>query len=244
MLELIGGAIAAAAAAYGGYGSMAPTSQLYGHAFCGAPGTKLLALTYDDGPNDPHTLELLDLLAKHEVQATFFMIGRYVKERPDIARRVHEAGHAIGNHTYNHPLLILTSGRQLQRELDETSKALIDAVGGHNGLFRPPFGGRRPGTFAAVRAHGMAPVMWSVTCYDWQAKSADAVEQRAVSQIRGGDVILLHDGSHVKMGAFRGYTVEATDRLIRRYKGEGYEFVTVPQMMARAQFSVPKHGLD
>lgn len=244
MLELIGGAIAAAAAAYGGYGSMAPTSQLYGHAFTGVPGTKLLALTYDDGPNDPHTLELLELLAKHEVQATFFMIGRHVAQRPDIARRVREAGHAIGNHTYSHPLLILTSGSRLKRELEDTDKAIIEAAGGHNGLFRPPFGGRRPGTFHVVRSHGMAPVMWSVTCYDWNAKSADTIEQRATSQIRGGEVILLHDGSHVQMGAFRGHTVKATERLIRRYKGEGYEFVTIPQMMKRAQFAVPKHGLD
>jgi peptidoglycan/xylan/chitin deacetylase (PgdA/CDA1 family) len=235
MLGIIGGAItAAAAASYLGYATMGPTSQLYGRSFTGAPGTKLLALTYDDGPNDPHTLHLLDVLAKHEVKATFFMIGRFVAQKPEIARRVREAGHAVGNHTYNHPLLIFTSSSQLQRELEDTDKAIADAIGGHDGLFRPPFGGRRPGTFAAVRKRRMTPVMWSVTCYDWSAQSAEAIEERAQGQIRGGDVILLHDGSHVKMGAFRGHTVEATDRLIRRYKGEGYEFVTIPQMITES----------
>ncbi len=235
MLGIISGAIAAAAgASYLGYSTMGPTSQLYGRAFVGVPGTKLLALTYDDGPNDPHTLHLLEVLARHEVKATFFMIGRFVAQKPEIARRVREAGHAVGSHTYNHPLLIFTSGAQLQSELESTDKALADAIGGYDRLFRPPFGGRRPGTFAAVRARGMTPIMWNVTCYDWNARSADAIEQRARSQIRGGDVILLHDGSHVKMGAFRGHTVEATDRLIRRYKGEGYEFVTIPEMMNRS----------
>jgi peptidoglycan/xylan/chitin deacetylase (PgdA/CDA1 family) len=235
MLGFLGGAItAAAAASYLGYGTMGPMSQLYGRSFTGVPGTKLLALTYDDGPNDPHTLNLLDVLAKHQVKATFFMIGRFVVQKPEIARRVREAGHAVGNHTYNHPLLVVTSSGQLRRELEDTDKAIADAIGGHDGLFRPPFGGRRPGTFAAVRAQGMMPIMWSVTCYDWSAKSADTIEQRATKQIRGGDIILLHDGSHVKMSAFRGHTVEATDRLIRRYKGEGYEFVTVPEMMKRS----------
>jgi peptidoglycan/xylan/chitin deacetylase (PgdA/CDA1 family) len=73
--------------------------------------------------------------------------------------------------------------------------------------------------------------MWTVTCFDWKETTADRVERHAVRQIRGGDVILMHDGGHTKMGADRRHTVEATDRLIRRYKGEGFEFVTVPEMM-------------
>lgn len=223
----------AAAAAYAGYGAMGPSSQLYGRSFLGVPGTKLLALTYDDGPNDPHTLRLLDVLARHQVKATFFLIGRYVAQRPDIVRRIKDGGHAIGNHTYTHPLLIFASSAQLRRELDDTDKAIAGAIGSHDGLFRPPYGGRRPGTFAAVRARGMVPVMWTVTCYDWKARTPDAVEQRAVSGICGGDVILLHDGSHVRMGADRMPTVEASERLIRRCQAEGYEFVSVPEMMRR-----------
>ncbi len=213
---------------------MAPGSELYGRSFRGVPGTQMLALTYDDGPNDPYTLHMLDVLAANGIKATFFLIGRFVAERPDIVRRIRSEGHAIGNHTYSHPLLILSSSGRLHKEIADTDKAIEDAVGSHDGIFRPPFGGRRPGTFAVVRDRGMMPVMWSVTCYDWNAKSADTIEQRAVSAIRGGDVILLHDGSHVKMGAYRGHTVEATQRLIRRYQDKGYEFVTVPEMMKRA----------
>jgi peptidoglycan/xylan/chitin deacetylase (PgdA/CDA1 family) len=95
------GAIAGAVAA--GWHSMSPTSQLFGRTFTGAaPGARALALTFDDGPNDPWTARLLDVLARHEVRATFFMIGRYVREQPAIARAVAAAGHEIGNHTFSH----------------------------------------------------------------------------------------------------------------------------------------------
>src|SRR5437762_9804888 len=98
---------AAAAASAAGYQSMAPTGQWYGRTFTGLQrGSRKLALTYDDGPNDPHTLRLLEVLAKHEVRATFFLIGRYVRQRPDIVRDLVKAGHAVGNHTFTHPNLI------------------------------------------------------------------------------------------------------------------------------------------
>jgi peptidoglycan-N-acetylglucosamine deacetylase len=103
---VIGAGVAAAAVA-AGYQSMAPTGQWYGRTFTGLkPGTKQLALTFDDGPNDPHTLRLLEVLARHNVKATFFLIGRYVKQRPDIARELVRAGHVVGNHTFCHPNLI------------------------------------------------------------------------------------------------------------------------------------------
>src|ERR1019366_705529 len=100
------GTVSIAAAVTAGYQSMAPTGQWYGQTFTGlARGSRQLALTYDDGPNDPHTLRLLEVLAKHGVQATFFLIGRYVQQRPDIAREIVPAGHIVGNHTFTHPLL-------------------------------------------------------------------------------------------------------------------------------------------
>ncbi|MFI5106924.1 MAG: polysaccharide deacetylase family protein, partial [Terriglobales bacterium] len=190
-----------------------------------------LALTFDDGPNDPHTLRLLEVLAEHKVHATFFLIGRYVKQRPDIARAIAQAGHAIGNHTFSHPNLIFASARQTRAELQKCEQALYDAVGQHSRLFRPPFGGRRPGTLPVARGLGLEPVMWNVTGWDWSGKPAEYVEQKVHKQIRGGDVILLHDGSHAEFGADRSQTVLATDRLIARHKAEGYDFATVPEMM-------------
>lgn len=228
ILETVAAAVAA------GYQSMAPTGQWYGRTFTGlARGTKQIALTYDDGPNDPHTLRLLEVLARHEVKATFFLIGHYVRQRPDIAREVAKAGHVIGNHTFTHPLLIFKRDDEIRKELSDCRAALQDAVGEHSNLFRPPFGGRRPATLHIARELGLEPIMWNVTGYDWNAPSAAVIERKVSKQIRGGDVILLHDGGHKQMGADRSQTVQATDHLIKRYKQEGYSFVTIPGMMQR-----------
>ena len=229
-LALTGAAAAAAVAA--GYQSMAPTGQWYGPTFTGlARGTKQLALTYDDGPNDPHTLRLLEVLARHGAHATFFLIGRYVAQRPDIAREIAQAGHVVGNHTFTHPLLTFKSAAEIRQELSDCRAALQDAIGQHSNLFRPPFGGRRPAVLHIARELGLEPVMWNVTGYDWNAPSAEVIERKVVSQIRGGDIILLHDGGHKQMGADRSQPVLATDRLLSRYKAEEYEFLTIPGMM-------------
>jgi len=221
-----------------GYQAMAPTGQWYGSTFTGLPpGSRQIALTYDDGPNDPHTLRLLEVLAKHGVPATFFLIGRYVKQHPDVARDIVQAGHVVGNHTFTHPLLIFKSAREIRKQLSECRAALQDAVGEPSTLFRPPFGGRRPAVLRVARELGLEPVMWNVTGYDWNAPPAAVIERKVTRQIRGGDVILLHDGGHKGMGADRSQTVAATDRLIARYTTEGYEFVTILQMMAKTAVS-------
>jgi len=190
-----------------------------------------LALTYDDGPNDPHTFRLLDVLANHNVRATFFLIGRYVRERPDIVRELVRAGHVIGNHTFTHPLLIFQPASAIKQQLAECTLAINDAVGEHSNLFRPPFGGRRPAVLRIARDLGLEPVMWNVTGYDWNASSAEYIQTKVARRIRGGNVILLHDGGHKQFGADRSRTIAASDKMISKYKSEGYEFVTIPQMM-------------
>lgn len=238
MYRTIVTAAAVVAASAAGYQSMAPTGQWFGHTFTGlGRGSKQLALTFDDGPNDPHTQHLLEVLARHNVHATFFLIGRYAQQRPDIVREIVKAGHVVGNHTFTHPLLIFKSTRELRAQLENCRRAVSDAIGEHSNLFRPPFGGRRPAVLRIIRQMGLEPVMWDVTGYDWNANSVEQIERKVTSQVRGGSVILLHDGGHREFGADRSYTVTATDRLISRYRSEGYEFVTIPQMMRKADFS-------
>lgn len=176
---------------------------------------------------------MLEVLAKHDVLATFFLIGRYVQQRPDIAREVIRSGHILGNHTFTHPLLIFKNDAEIRKELQQCRQSLLDAVGGHSNFFRPPFGGRRPGTLRIARDMGLEPIMWNVTGYDWNAPPAAVIEGKISNRMRGGDVILLHDGGHKQMGADRSQTVLASDHLISRYKAEGYEFVTVPKMMEK-----------
>src|SRR5512146_3591639 len=239
MLSFWLGSAAVATAVTAGWHSMSPRSQLYGRTFIGNKrGSRLLALTYDDGPSEKWTPALLEVLAKHDVRATFFMMGRHVEHQPAIARAVASAGHVIGNHTCTHPNLIFRSAAQLIAQLDECDRMLTEAVGEHSKLFRPPFGGRLPDVLRTARAKDYIPVMWSVTAYDWRPYPPEKIEQIVTRQIRGGDVLLMHDGGHRSPDADRSATVAATDRLISRYKAEGYRFVTVTDMMNSANSTI------
>jgi peptidoglycan/xylan/chitin deacetylase (PgdA/CDA1 family) len=226
---------AAAAASYAGYAAMAPGSQFYGRTLTHGSDPSQMALTYDDGPNDPHTLRLLDVLARHEAKATFFLIGQYVRQRPEIARAIHAAGHEIGNHTYTHPNLIFVSPARLRQELDDCRKALEDAVGKPAPLFRPPFGGRRPDVLKTVRSLDLRPIMWSVTAFDWNAQSSEAIVAKVVRQVdsrrrKQSEIVLLHDGGHLAFGVDRSHTVAATTILLEKYADK--KFVTVSGLSA------------
>jgi peptidoglycan/xylan/chitin deacetylase (PgdA/CDA1 family) len=229
ILPLLAGAVTLVGA---GYNTMAPRSQLYGRTFIGERGrTKRLALTFDDGPNDPHTLVLLDVLARHQVRATFFLIGEFVERRPDIVRAVADAGHEIGNHTYSHPNLIFRRRGDVRQEIERCERALDAVIGAHARLFRPPHGGRTPSVLRTIRQTGFEPVMWSVSGWDWNNDPAEHIANTVHRQVRGGDVVLLHDGGHQRFGTDRSQSVLATDLVLRHYRDQGYEFVTVGEMM-------------
>jgi peptidoglycan-N-acetylglucosamine deacetylase len=200
----------------------------------GAPNPKHLALTYDDGPNDLHTERLLDVLQQYEIKATFFLIGRFVDARRQIARRIVADGHLVGNHTTTHPSLLLLSREGIVRELSECSRIIADVTGVDPRYFRPPFGARRPTVLSAARALGLIPVMWDTTCFDWRATTtADSIEghaRRSIEKERGrGHIILLHDGGHTGLGVDRAQTVIASERLIQHYKAN-YEFRTIDRL--------------
>jgi peptidoglycan-N-acetylglucosamine deacetylase len=190
-----------------------------------------MALTFDDGPNDPHTMRLLDVLARHDAKATFFLIGKYVRPRPEIARAILVAGHEIGNHTDSHPNLIMVSAARLRRELSDCNQALEDALGRKITLFRPPFGGRRPNVLRMARDLGLSPVMWSVTGDDWSARSAAEIVEKVSRQVdsrnkQQGEIVLLHDGGHLAFGTDRTFTVEATRQLLERYSAKRFAGVS------------------
>src|SRR3954462_2337489 len=131
MFAWIAGAAGLAAAGAASYGAIAPESELFGKTLHRLPDPKQLALTYDDGPNDPHTLNLLDVLAKHDVKATFFLIGKHLAAEPDIARRIAAAGHVIANHTFTHPNLAFCKEERIRRELSDCQTLLQETIGEH-----------------------------------------------------------------------------------------------------------------
>jgi peptidoglycan/xylan/chitin deacetylase (PgdA/CDA1 family) len=231
---MIGPVAIAAAAGVAGYtwAAMAPGSQIFGRTIVAGRDPKEFALTFDDGPNDGYTQRLLDVLAAHEVRATFFLIGKYVRQRPELARTIHAAGHRVGNHTMSHPVLLLESPRRVREELAGCNAALEDALGEAVKLMRPPHGARRPDVLRAARELGLIPVLWNAMGYDWRPTTAALVVEHlergiARNQRRGrGSNLLLHDGGHLAMGTDRSHSVEATRIVLERYSPGAVRYVT------------------
>jgi peptidoglycan/xylan/chitin deacetylase (PgdA/CDA1 family) len=215
------------------YAALYPASQLFGKAIVAGSNPNEIALTYDDGPNPAATGRLLDVLARQEVRATFFLIGGFVRQRPDLARAISAAGHLVANHTMTHPWLAWQSAARIREELAGCNLALEDAIGAPVRYFRPPHGARRPYVLRLAGELGLTTVQWNVTCFDWNPHPPEAILAHAVRGVlrnrrRGrGSNVLLHDGGHWGLDAPRLGTVEATDQLITRYKQSGANFVTV-----------------
>ena len=238
----MGGAMAAAAAlAAGGaaYASFYPTSQIFGRVLTAGRDPRQIALTYDDGPNPSATPQLLELLAKRGVKASFFLIGSFAAKEPALARSIASEGHVIGNHTMTHPSLAWQSASRIRQELSDANRALEDVLGLPVRFFRPPFGARRPYVMRVARELGLETVLWNVTGHDWTQVGAEAVVARVQRGLvrnarRGvGSNVLLHDGGHTGPGADRLQTIEATDRIVAR---EGRDrFVTLETLSGSRQ---------
>jgi peptidoglycan/xylan/chitin deacetylase (PgdA/CDA1 family) len=215
------------------YASVWPTSQIFGRTLIAGDDPGQIALTFDDGPNDAATPELLDVLARHGVRATFFSIGNFVRQRPEITRAVVAAGHLLGNHTMSHPKLSMEPAARVRQELADCSAVLEDLTGVAARFFRPPFGARRPAVLRIARELGLVPVTWNVTGYDWNPIGADGILKNldagiARNRRRGcGSNLLLHDGGHRGMSWQRMGTVRAVDRLLTARAGTGTHWVAV-----------------
>jgi peptidoglycan/xylan/chitin deacetylase (PgdA/CDA1 family) len=210
------------------YASVAPTSQLWGRTIAHVPHCKI-ALTYDDGPNDGTTQELLGILADAKVHATFFLIGRYVRQQAALVREIVDAGHTLGNHTDTHANLLWASPACVREELSRCQQAIEDAAGVRAKWFRPPWGMRRPDTLRIAREGGLTPVLWNVTCFDWRGGItaeqvlAHARRQMQRNDARGrGSVVLLHDGGHLALGADRTASLAATRFMLQQYSRESF----------------------
>jgi len=228
--------IAAAAVAAGGtltYAALSAGSQLFGPTLIAGNDPNEAALTFDDGPNDNATDALLDILARHNARATFFLIGQFVRQRPEIVRRVHAAGHLLGNHTQTHPWLHLKPERVIRDELRTCSEAIEDAIGAPVRYFRPPHGARRPAVLHVAAELGMKTVQWNAMGHDWESIGPDRIftnieRARETARRRGvGTNILLHDGHDVSMGSDRGDTLKVTERLLEQFARESIRTVTV-----------------
>jgi peptidoglycan-N-acetylglucosamine deacetylase len=231
------GAIGLAGAAGLGIGGFAyashwPTSQIFGRTLIAPRKPGELALTFDDGPNPAWTPRLLDLLAEHDVHATFFMLGGFARAERELVRRVADAGHLVGNHSWSHPDLSRTQAGKILDELTRTNDLLAQITGTPVRYFRPPYGARRPYVLKLARQLGLIPVTWNAMTSDWSEASADKIAANLMRKIDANERrgyatnIVLHDGGHRGLGADRGPSVSACEQLLKRYGGS-HKFVSI-----------------
>lgn len=185
---------------------------------------KAIALTFDDGPWPGTTTQILDILKENNIKATFFWVGRYLKNSPEIGQQVAAAGHAIGNHTWSHEYLQYNEDGAA-REIDRTSSLIEELTGVQTSMFRPPGGILNNGLAAYAQKKNYAVVMWSADSFDWRTLT-ESLMDNVMRQASSGGIVLMHDG-----GGNRARTVKALPDIIARLRKEGYIFVTVPELL-------------
>lgn len=194
---------------------------------------KIIAFTFDDGPDPLYTERILDILAEHEAKATFFVLGNQAEQYPDILIRQLEEGHEVGNHTYSHPYK--ATSEQLELELKKTDDIIRDITGEYP-LYYRPVGGHLDDDIISTAVHnGLRVILWSLhlDTQDWKRPGVDKITKKVLSGARPGDIVLFHDG-----GGDRTQTVKALEKLIPKLKKEGYQFVTISELIERTGIEV------
>jgi peptidoglycan/xylan/chitin deacetylase (PgdA/CDA1 family) len=229
------GAVALAFGLWFWWACATPTSTFFRPVLVRGPGDrKRITLTFDDGPAEQFTDQILDILREHQVPATFFVCGRSVEKRPEILTRIVAEGHAVGNHTLTHPYLFFKSRRRMSVEIDRTQEIIEKVVGFRPRIFRPPYGSRWFGLVPTLEARGMKLIQWSATGYDWK-KDARGIVESALRELHPGAVILLHDGRETRdpSEVDRTATVQALPELIQGARNQGYEFVALSDFLPK-----------
>lgn len=201
-------------------------SNIYVKAHCkGEVKDRCVTLTFDDGPNAENTSKVLDVLKRHNIRATFFLIGKNIEEHPALASRMVEEGHIVANHTYTHSSKFPLGNRyDVEREIRACSDAIHNATGRRPRLFRPPFGVTTPNIGKAIKDMGVITIGWSIRSYDtMQRPTRESVVEGIIKKLRPGAIILLHDRCD---GA-----EELLEMLIRECTQRGYSFVALDEML-------------
>lgn len=187
---------------------------------------KRIALTFDDGPHPKKTGEILDILDKYDIKATFFVIGQNAEKHPEIVSDEAERGHEIANHSYTHPNLSKIGYEKIKEEIEKTDEIIKKAANITPKLFRPPTGAYSESIVKVAKEYGKTTIIWTVDTLDWANAPKDDIVKNIKSNVQNGSIILFHD--------FTGkdaHTKEALEEIIPYLKEQGYEFVTVSELI-------------
>jgi len=208
--------------------------------WCFPARTNELFLTFDDGPDPEFTPALLSLLTKHEIRAAFFLIGKKARKHPQLVREIVAAGHLVGNHTMHHPRLRWRRRLIVKEEIQSAQEVLEDCAGIPARFFRPPYGALSPAILGTVREMNLRMIMWSLMPGDvWRVDNPSAIVSSIIKYVRGGDIILLHDGHRCGPA-----TISALRETIPVLREKGYRFSVLPDDFSstRSLMSLPNEG--
>jgi len=192
----------------------------------GNPELPEIALTFDDGPSSVYTAQILAILKREGVSATFFVIGSNASHYPELVAQEVQQGHVVGNHTWSHANLKNLSSAAVRNELQGTSSEIYADTGVYPVVFRPPGGNFNSSVQAIAASLGLSTVLWNVDPRDWSRPGSDAIIKTVLNTTHNGSIILLHDG-----GGDRSQTVAALPTIIATLVQRGFQFVTIPQMI-------------
>lgn len=195
----------------------------------GPPKVKKVALTFDDGPDNNYTVKILDVLKKHKVPATFFVIGKRCELYPSVVQRMVKEGHILGSHTWSHPNIIKLSDRKVIEELNAAEKIIKRQAGYVPVLFRSPYGSLDRKKVELISNRGYKIIAWNVDSLDWKGLSPAEVKANILENVREGSIILQHSAGGI--GEDLSGTVKALDDIIRVLKKDGYQFVTIDKLL-------------
>jgi peptidoglycan/xylan/chitin deacetylase (PgdA/CDA1 family) len=232
---VFGATTAVGAAAY--WRSMSSFSQSMGpFPYRAATGERTIALTFDDGPNEPYTSQVADVLSRHDAVATFFQVGRCVQRHPEVTAALAAAGHTIGNHSLSHELHRCVRRADLVEEVEANQQILTDRLGHRPALYRPPWLLRTPALFEILAGHALTAVSGKF-CHalEFAQPSAERIARRALAKAQPGAILIFHDGFDGR-GGDRANTVAALRHVIDRLALDGYTFTTVDQLLGVAPY--------
>jgi peptidoglycan-N-acetylglucosamine deacetylase len=217
---------------------MAPSAQLLGrYPYRAHRADRVVALTFDDGPNEPYTSQIADLLNRKRIRGTFFQVGACVERHPETTDRLVAAGHVVGNHSMTHRFTTYLRPGAFRREIDQNQTLLAARLGNAPALARTPWLWRQPVLLKMLRNRGLEPVS-GIFCHPLEVFQRDgaAIAKRALARTKPGSILIFHDGIDAR-GGFRGETVEAVRLTIDRLEARGYRFVTVDELLGVPAYS-------
>jgi peptidoglycan/xylan/chitin deacetylase (PgdA/CDA1 family) len=194
---------------------------------------KVIAISFDDGPSEKYTKEVLDILQKYNIKATFFVMGGNVKLYPDVLKATFAAGNVIGNHSFSHPYFTGMSENAIERDLIKTNKIIYDTIHVYPTLFRPPFGIINGNLKQATSKLGLKIITWNymVNDYDISKTTSEKIATLVLNNAHPGAIMNMHDGN-----GDRSKTVAALPKIIVELQKRGYEFLTVPELLNVAAY--------